>query len=433
MALPYPIVVGTLPNFWDNVNAQWSGHFWYFGTVLLAGFSVALFRAVRRWRAPRAGVTAAGAADNGAEAALIPALLVPAVVAFLLALGWWGGLWWLMGLLPVGLRNNPFRALPWFVFFACLAGGAFFEAVVSASRSSGGADGEARSQRFLGTVAVAGVALMALHMTRVGIAFYSYGFRPFPELPPRLAALLAPDERGVCHRIMPFAVVRSTDPTYPFSLPHNLPVEYGVPAFYGYDPLVQRFGRYMACIDRVIADPRPALAAYGVRWVVVHRTAWGGWQPQTRSFFEKMILLLPTLQQLQQAGLPEVDLGDEREVVRVVEIPEASPLAFDVAAPTEPLSLRTSPAGLDIDLPADGPRRRVVANFLRYPRMVALADGRPAEVGEDEWQRIVVDVPAGTRSLAIRYRADRTTGLVVAAVLAACGLAALGVARRVAA
>lgn len=425
LVLPYPLARGSLPNFWDNVNPQWSGHFWYFGTVLLLAFAVAVFRAIRRWWFPASAPPPCGPAEAG----LIPALAVPAVSSFLLALGEWGGLWWLMGLLPVGLRNNPFRALPWFVFFACLTGACFIDAFVSAPRSFGNAGSASRARRFLATTVLAGVALMALHVTRVGIAFYSYGFRPYPELPPRLAAVIAPDDRGIRHRIMSFAALRTTDPTLPFVLPLNLAVHAGVPAFHGYDPLVQRFGRYVDCATRVMADPRRALAAYGVRWIVIHRTVWGGWQPQTQNRFETVLAFQECLKPLLDAGLPEVDPAETGEFVRVVEIPEAAPLAFDAAAPTEPLPLRASTDGLEIGIPPGGPRR-VVANFLRYPRIVATADGRPVDVSEDEWRRIVVDVPAGAGSVAIRYRPDHRAGLVAAAVAAAGGLAALAVAAR---
>lgn len=432
VVLPYPLVEGTLPNFWGNVNPQWGGHFWYFGTVLLGGCAVAFVRAVKRRLVPAAGDTSPD--DGDAESTIIPALLVPAVISLLLALGAWGGLWWLMGLLPVGLRNNPFRAMPWFTFFSCLAGGAFFEAFASAAATFSGPGAEVRRRRFVATIATAGVLLMALHTTRVGIAFYTYGFRPFPELPPRLAAVVAADDPGVGHRIMAFATTRSTDPSYAFALPHNLPACYRVPAFFGYDPLVQRFGRYIACANRVVENPRAALAAYGVRWAVVHRTVWGGWRPETANRFERHIPFAEALKPLLDGGLREVDLGaEESEFVRVLEIPEAAPLAFDAAAPTEPVPLRASTAGLDVELAPAATPRKIVVNFLRYPALSATADGQPVPVTEDEWQRIVVEAPAGTRSLAIRYEPDRTTGRILAAVIAACGLATLAMARRLAA
>jgi hypothetical protein len=111
------------------------------------------------------------------------ALVIPAVVALLLALGESGGLWWLMGLLPVGLRNNPFRAMPWFVFFACLVGARYLEDFIASRQPIARQSVEERRSRLLFGIAGIGLVLVALHLTRVGIAFYTYGFRPYPQLP----------------------------------------------------------------------------------------------------------------------------------------------------------------------------------------------------------------------------------------------------------
>jgi hypothetical protein len=421
MLLPYPLVQGTLPNMWGSLNLQWNGHFYYFGSILLVAFLAAV--AVLAWR--RIGGRS-HVANTGDSARLQWALVIPAVVAFLLALGELGGLWWLMGLLPVGLRNNPFRAMPWFVFFACLAGARFLEDLLDDPRLYGlhsGRPTPERRSRLLFAIAGVGLVLVALHLTRVGIAFYTYGFRPYPQLPTELAKVVGPDDGGRQQRIMSLAAMRSTDPSYPLSLPHNLPCEYEVPALFGYDPLVQRFGRYNACLERIFRDPPAGLAAYGVRWLVVHRTVWGGWEPQTPNRFER-VLPFTDLLNTKLGSNPQPPLGDLAEYVKVIEIPDASPLAFDTASPTDALPLRMSVAGLDIDLEPVAEPRTIVANFLWYPDIVATSDGEPAVVTQDNWQRIVVAAKAGARQIRIRYAPPRAAGITIAVVLAMLGAAA---------
>ena len=422
MLLPYPFVTGTLPNDWGGLNLQWNGHFYYFGSVLLLAFLAAV--ATLAWRRI---VGRQGTADEGDSSRLHTALAVPAVVAFLLALGEWGGLWWLMGLLPMGLRNNPFRAIPWFVFFACLVGARYLEEFI-ASLEGGNAQRDRRS-RVLFTIAGISLLLMSIHLTRVGIAFYTYGFIPYPRLPEELVRLVTQGESGQQQRIISFAALRSTDPSYPLAMPHNLPCQYEIPAFFGYDPLVQRFGRYVACTERLEQRPQETLAAYGVRWLIVHRTAWdGGWEPQTPNELEQLypfVGLLNTLVASQRQPPRRIE-----DILRVLEIPDAAPLAFDVARPTEPLPLQMSVAGLVIDLePADA-GRNIVANFLRYPDIVATADGAPATVAEDEWQRIVVHAPASARQICIRYSPPRAAGVAIAMLLSLVGAAAMLACRR---
>jgi len=334
-----------------------------------------------------------------------------------------------MGLLPVGLRNNPFRAMPWFAFFSGMAGAIHLQEVIrrrsAAPAGPAGADGGATTARLdrllAGTLALAS-ALLAVHVSQSLIAFYTYAYRPYPYLPSELLQLLAPAAPGHRQRVMSFAAWRSSDPSYPLALPHNLPSEYEVPVVVGYNPLVERFGRFNRCIDRIAENPPAALAAYGVRWLVVHRTAWGGWEPQSENRFERIFPRLDLLNTLR--GNREISLPGLGDFVRIVEIPDALPLAFDAAAPTSPLPLRTTAAGLDMELDPVGEPRTVVANFLSYPDIVATADGLPVDVDEDEWQRIVVRVPAGSRSLRIRYRPPWGTGCLIAVLPAVLGVVA---------
>jgi hypothetical protein len=421
MLLPYPLAQGTLPNDWGNVNLQWNGHFYYYGTVLLVAFLVAAM--LPAWRRLNRQAPAGLATEPAGSTRLQLALAIPAVVAFLLALGESGGLWGLTGLLPVGLRNNPFRAMPWLVFFSCLAGARFLQDLLGTSRFLTGPFTASRRLRAELAIVGAGMALVTLHVTRVGIAFFVYGFTPYPRLPAELLAVIGPDASGRQQRIMTFAAMRSSDPSYPLALPHNLPCEYGVPAVFGYNPLVQRFGRYNACLERIGEQPQEALAAYGVRWLLVHRTFWGGWPPQTPNRFERV---LPFLNLLVAVGKTtdtnrQVPLPDLDEYLKVIEIPDASPLAFVADRPADALPLRMSITGLDIDLVPATESRRVVANFLFYPDITATADGRSVAVSHDEWQRIVAEVPAGAATLRIRYRPPVAAGLVLAALSAAIG------------
>jgi hypothetical protein len=73
----------------------------------------------------------------------------------------------------------------------------------------------------------------------------------------------------------------------------------------------------------------------------------------------------------------------------------------------------------------------VTVNALAWPRLVATADGRPVAVAEDAWGRLVAAVPAGTKTLAVRYRPDWLRGLTIAAVPGAmAGIGLVWLARR---
>ncbi len=165
------------------------------------------------------------------------------------------------------INNHPFRVLPFFVLLAVLAGGQTLERLLAQTR-----------QRRLcaGVVAAIALSLLAYHVAMARPAFYSYGFKPYPALPPEMAQLLeAGGQSGEipAGRILPIAPARSIAPDFPFSLNLSLPLIYGVASFDGYDPITEarppiRFARAL-----VAKYPAAALKAYGVRWIIVHRTA----------------------------------------------------------------------------------------------------------------------------------------------------------------
>ncbi len=418
MILPHPIVSGTLPNGWGSINLAWGGHLYYAGTILLAACLAGLVWAAWRW------VINGDASARAARmdwARLPVAMAFPAAVAFLLALGASGGLWHIMGLLPVGLRNNPFRALPWFVFFTTISGARFCEDFIVATGWS-----PPRLAWTRAAVMAAGCGLLAHHLPHADIAFYSYGFSPYPAFPAALkSALIMAD--GSPTRVLSVAAMRSRDPSYPLAMPHNIGCLPGVPALHGYNPLVQRFGRYQTCLDRIFSDPAPALAAYGVGRVLIHRSATGGFPPQTPNRFEQVVPFGNLASRLTPARVTSI--GDPHDVLAVAELP-AAPLAFDRSSPNEGLAFRLSVAGIDIDLEPPTDECAIVANFLYYPDFVAHADGRPARIETDEWQRIVVDVPAGTKRVTIHYRPPWITGILLALVPAAFAAITIEACRR---
>lgn len=429
MLLPYPLAIGPMPNDWGNVNLIWAGHCYYFGTVLLLGCLAAGISILRPGHRPSVLASAPMDAPADSFRRVQSPLLVVTLVAFLLALGEWGGLWWLLELLPVGLKNNPFRALPWFVFYACVSGARFFEDFLAGRTSLPGGRAEPRRPLDLAAIAGTGLVLVILHMTRVGgLAFYTYGFRPYPPLDPAIARLVEPDPTGLQNRVVSFAALQTADPSYPLALPRNLPCLHEVPALFGYDPIVERLERYRSCVARVAENPQAALAAYGVRWLLVHRTAWGGWEASPNQVFEQRITFVHLLKSLSHN--PEVSPPELAEYVRIFEIPNAAPLAFDESNPSRPLRLEMTTAGLVITLEPEPRPRRIVANFLWYPTMTATADGRPTEVGEDAWQRMVVEVPAGASDLRIRHTPPRGLGIALALLASLAGGVSLMVCRR---
>jgi hypothetical protein len=407
MLLPVPLARSPLPNDWGNFTDGREGEFYYFGTLLLLLGLIG------------AGRLLASAARGQATRVSERVHAILAGLAFLLALGDVGGLWKLVVFLPAGFGNNPFRIAPWFIFHATLLGALSWSHVVAWCAP-------AVQPTLRWATLAAGIALLAWHVTRLDIAFYRYGFVPYPELPTSLEDALA-GEAGPQHRVLSIAAMRTTDPTYPLALPHALSCLYEIPTFYGYNPVMWNHRRYKAVLDRALDHPTTGLEEYGVGAILVHRTLSADWRPTSSNPGERIALnyelLLKADQSHPQRLGPDVDA-----IVHLFKLPGAKPLAFSPgAAPPEsvgfPVTLRAD--GIDVDLGSRTAADPVTVNVLAWPRLLATADGRPVAVAEDAWGRLVAAVPAGAKKLAIRYRPDWQRGLTLAlvpAVLGAIGL-----------
>ena len=465
MFLPYPLAEAPHPDAFGSTDIEVMGHLYYFGTTFAVLAVLALLgpltrrpdRAMLARNAWLACAMAALALALGHECTLgpsaqdapprVPLAALPGTLAILLLLAWlwmrragrdraarvtgWlaavaGGVvallapapWTVLSWLPVvkNVCNHPVRMMPLVVLFTVLAGGLALERLLA---------GSPRRRAWEGIVAAITVFLLGWNVAMAHAAFYTYAFRPYPELPPQLSSLLHPGNPTPDSRMVPWARTRSIDPSFGLSLAHNLPDVYEILSFDGYDPLIESKMAFRTVQRRIAEDPIAAFRAYGVRWHLLHRNVYD-YVPSPNAADSPFVQTLennvrrgPSLGALLDAHL-RVALRLPEMIV--FELPDVDPLAFPDVLPRRALPLQPRADGLDVDvsgLPAGG---AVVVNFLWYPQLEARADDVPIDLLRDEfWYRMVAQVPPGTRTLTIR-RAANTAGTCTGLALVAMGL-----------
>ena len=396
--LPAPLLHRPHPNFWGSTDLQYMSEFYYFGTVLAVTFVLGLVAwLTSRWRR-----------DWGQQRLWF----FLAVVAFLLALGEQGGLWQILSHLPFLslVNNNPFRALPFMVFFVALAGGAVLDRLL----------GPLAPRRWAPlAVGLLGCALLLYHASIARPAFYSYGFRPYPALPTPLAKALdagSPPEG----RLIPIAPNRSILPGYGLSMMHGLPAVYGLFSFSGYDPLVQSLPPYRLAFGRLRQDTPAALKAYGIRYLVLNEAAVHprfSPNPFERGM-EGIVPLRPVLSYLPKLEVASHTIAPPDEIWT---LKGADPLAFPTGDPGRSLPISFPGRGINVVLQGVGPGP-VTVNFLWYRQMRATADGQPVACHPDQWGRIQVELAKPALNLAIRFDPGWLKGLLNGGLLALLGL-----------
>jgi hypothetical protein len=371
-----------------------------------------------------------------------------ALVALIFSVGSQAPLWPLLSALPLfDKMESPFKFVPFFNLFVALQGALVLERWVTA----GGAEttkvasrdahvscpvprlslpGIPRRRMTMAILGVVGAALLIWHVALALPAFYSYSDRPYPPLPTAEASALQSD--GVLYRVLPITPFRSITPRFTCSLANNWPTDYQVYAFGGYDSAVEAFPAVILTMRNMAAHPDQALRAYGVAWIVVHRTVTN---PVYSDNSAIRVLESPD-DRLRPAYMAEC--YRHRPVattadVTLFNIAGVDPLAYAVLTYPQPLpkgkgvlvkiSLRitTSATGIDVDLtPAHG--GDIVVNFLAYKALVAEIDGRGVPIYADGWGRIVVRAPEGGRRLTIRYAMPWTASVACGIVLLVMGL-----------
>lgn len=387
MVVPYPLGKAPHPNGWGTFDIQYMGQMYFFGGLLgLLFFANVLTLFCGRWRSYQ------WREQFWCFAALLTLLLMQ---------GDSGGLWAALKYVPVVGRvaNHPFRLLPFFVLFASLAGGQVLERTLRRI-----------PRRPAWELLLGGLvgSLLLYHVWMARPSFYSYSFTPNTVLPEEMATILGlPD--NPTGRLMAWTPVRSTNPACRFSLMNALPAACNVPAFQGYDPVVENTLPHAAAANWFEESPLRVARAYGLRW---HLTVRGLgpvravsndlYTMEGRPPYEKAYKVLQPL------ALPHVfELGP----VLLTELDNVDPLAFVENHADRPLPLRMHAGGIDVDAGAAAGQTALI-NFLWRPEMLAFVDGASVPCEHDDLLRMRVPIPAGGRQLQIRYAPNWTRGLL---------------------
>ena len=414
MLLPYPLarlVVAPkegfaekyVPMTWGGrYHQQYRGQFYYSGTFFFTVTLVMLlFSTAVRWSAPRV-------AGN--------VWFLCGVLAFILCLGPPGVLWSLQKFIPLFAKfRGTMKMFGYLTLFASVGAGVMVERLLRSVRRPA-------LPAILITVSIS--ALMLYHCWLPQIAFSHFEAKPYPALPPVLAALLAPHSRTPQRAV---GITRDQEGNPVMYLKYNFATLYKLYCFNGYDPLMGMTGEMLAARDCYVKHRALACKIYGIRWLLFeHYTcdAQGNPHPLGES--------LPAVITALKRRIPGVKCALRQPFYTVWELPRPDPLAFPEGDPSCALPLTADGQGVTVDLLSRRGGGSCVVNFLAQPWMRAFIDGKPTPIAHDKWGRMVVrGAPAGAHRLVVQYRPPWSRGFLAGALLALIALAVYGLAGRV--
>jgi len=313
---------------------------------------------------------------------------------------------------------GPWKLLIYFHLFAAIAGAIVIERMLAAY-------GTAR--RIEAVILIAAAFLIFYNATNARSAFYNYGEKPYPALPPQLTALLQGDPVTMRGRVLPVAPARSQRPGFVMSMALDFPTYYGIASFDGYDPFVHDSHENRFAQKKLDRDTLAAARAYGVRWVLFHDS---GIEKHTRGVFLNPFEDVDFVLKEEAKRLrPSLRLRLVLPRMQVYELPGTDPMAFPRGEPAKPLPVVFDQAGATVDVGSLFGGGAVVVNVLNRPGMRATVDGVTAAVADDEWRRTVVNVRAGARRLRLAYEPPWRLAWLASAAALLAGLAGVALLR----
>ena len=169
---------------------------------------------------------------------------------------------------------------------------------------------------------------------------------------------------------------------------------------------------YLKARERLKVDAANAARAYGIRWLVFHRSS-------SKAELDKGKYLSETFTKFQDVSDPLRNAMNPRPAftnqdLEIFELPGARPLAFLQGHGDRGLSIRLGGDGVDVDVPK-GEACSLIVNFLAWPHMNAYAGGKSVKLDADDYGRIKVEVPAGASAVSVRYEPPWASGLLAGA------------------
>jgi hypothetical protein len=403
--LPYPLAQTGFPTPWGSVHVEKMGHFYFFGGLFALLFAL---QAMYFWLYLPDGAV-------WARSWWVPC----GIFALLMVLGEPAFLWRGVAALPMSklFLRYTIRFYPWLAFCAVLAGGLILERFLAILP---------RRQRWEWIVGGAMLGVLAYHLSMCRPSFYSYGFRPFPELPAEFESVFHPyDDKSFVgdknsRRLVSWSQLRSSAPDYYASLPLNMPHYYQAPSILGYDPIIEGQPRMAEVYQQMRENPVNACKVYGVGWHLFSYPEPPVVSPNRRMHtMERAMALEPAYRKLLEA---EFVMLAESQGTKLKELAGVDPLAFATERPDRPLPLRLHCRGVDVDVAMLTAGTPVTVNFLWYPHMRLYLDSQPIDLAPDHWQRVTTSLPCVGSQLSLRFEPP---WLKTCAVGACLGLVAL--------
>ena len=318
-------------------------------------------------------------------------LLVASIIAFLCAAGHQGGFWTMQTLLPVFKKFSvPAKYLPFFHLFSLLVGAMLIERGIAQHNKQ-------RLIRFGVFVVLA--AFMLNHVSVSRLSFYDFADSPAYRIPSAELAALKPD--NLLHRIYPASAERGYHAGFLEGMRLDFPTVAEVASFDGYEPLSKERAQWKGVLARLEAEPLATLRAYGVETIVLHRTATKE-DPSPSGHYLEELKMVPEVTAVRRA-LTGMEPFYRTKHVELFRLPGSEAMARSVSQPTMTLPVRIAGNTVEVETASLKEGGKVLVNYLKRPGMEAWAGERRLTVTSDEFERMVVTVPAGAASIAVGY------------------------------
>lgn len=333
--------------------------------------------------------------------------VICAVLAWLLALGTHSVFWFYLLRVPgFDKFRVPFKFMAMVVVFSTLGGAIVVERLVRKS---------SLKPRVEAAVFAGVLGMLLIHCTLARTCFYQY-HSLYGPLDPTVTNYLKPHD-GSSVRFLPVLPIRSTAEDYRKGLPLDLPTLNEVHSTVGLDGLVDWDPYQLRAGSLMKRMPWQSLREYGIRYVLIHRLTdeviYGS--PRPLAGIERVLTADVSIV---NAVRSQGRLVFQDQSVQLFAVDGSRPLAFSQSLS---LPVRFDASGASIDVRGSPEVRELVLNVLWRPGYRAYADGKPADLQQDSWGRILVHFGASARGVQVRFRPNWGTGTAIGLILMCLG------------